>query len=338
MKHAEPALESKVAHLREPGSYPGHTYRVEAMETHMSWLFLLDDHVYKLKKPVCYEYLDFRTPEARHTYCDEELRLNRRLAPAVYLGVVALTLDEQGHLQLDGSGAPVDWLVKMRRLPAHNMLDYAILHKSVTDLDIERIASRLATFYQVLPAELTEPQRYRARLRCRIESNLDELSHAAYRLPIDQVRAVALAQECALDRIAGLLDARVAEGRIIEGHGDLRPEHICLVPDIVAIDSLEFARELRIVDMADELAFLALECERIGAPAIGPLLLRSYSALSGDAPQPALVHFYQSCRASTRATIAARHLKEAKFRYSPHWVHRARHYLHLALAHIGQCR
>jgi aminoglycoside phosphotransferase family enzyme len=337
MNQAAPALESKVAHLREATSYPEHAYRVEAIETHMSWVFLLDHYVYKLKKPVCYEFLDFRTLAARRYYCEEELRLNCRLAPAVYLGIVALTLDDQGHLQLGGSGTPIDWLVKMRRLPAEQMLDYAILHRTASERDIERVVARLVRFYRALPPEPLEAGSYRARLQRQIESNLSELSQEAYRLPPAQVRAVCHAQAACLQRLAALLDARVEAGRIVEGHGDLRPEHVCLGAEIAIIDCLEFARELRIVDMADELAFLGLECERLGAPALGARLLSSYSALSGDLPAPALIHFYQSCRAAMRATIAARHLGEAKFRYSPHWLRKARNYLHLAQQHVRHC-
>jgi aminoglycoside phosphotransferase family enzyme len=333
-----PALESKVAHLREPGSYPEPAYRVEAIETHMSWVFLLERHVYKLKKPVCHELLDFRSIDARQHFCQEELRLNRRLAPAVYLDVVALTLDEGGHLQLGGGGVAVDWLVKMARLPAHRMLDYMIAHASLAPRDLERLATHLARFYQRLAAEPIAPERYRAKLRRQIESNLNELSVPQYRLPLAQVRTLCHAQAAVLEQHGALLDARVAQGRIVEGHGDLRPEHICLDTDVAIIDCLEFARELRVLDMADELAFLALECERLGAPGIGAQLMRRCGDLVADAPAPMLVHLYQSCRASMRATIAARHMGEEKFRYSPHWHDKARQYLQLAQQHIECCR
>jgi aminoglycoside phosphotransferase family enzyme len=110
-----------------PGRIEGKLLRgVEAIETHMSWVFLTHDHAYKLKKPVCSSFLDFSTMDARRHYCEEELRLNRRLAAEVYLGIVELTLNSLGHLQLDGSGRAIDWLIKMRRLPMHRMLDYCI--------------------------------------------------------------------------------------------------------------------------------------------------------------------------------------------------------------------
>lgn len=330
-------LESKVAFLRQPTSFPETSYRVEAIETHVSWVFLTDGYAYKLKKPVRYDFLDFSTIDARRHYCAEEVRLNRRLAPEVYLGIVALTLDSPGHLQLDGYGTAIDWLVKMRRLPVQHMLDYAIQHATVKEEDIRRVATRLAGFYRTCPFVPIEPADYRNSLLHHIDCNLQELGLPAYQLPIAQVRGICLAQRAALQQMAGLLDERARAGRIVEGHGDLRPEHICLKPTLAIIDCLEFSRDLRIVDTADEVAFLALECEHLGAADLGALLLRNYRDISGDRPDAALVHFYQSYRASLRATIAIRHLNEEKFRYSPQWPRRASEYLQLAEQHVAWC-
>jgi aminoglycoside phosphotransferase family enzyme len=337
LRAAHPSLEAKVAFLREPASYPDPTFHVEARETHMSWLFLLDHHVYKLKKPVCHSLLDFRSVAARRHFCEEEIRLNVRLAPQVYLGLVPLTLGNRRHLALGGSGAIVDWLVRMRRLPAKRMLDFAILHGGVAANDLERVAATLAAFYRTLPPEPLSEADYAARFAQQAQSNVAELSREAFELPVAQVQRVCNAQLATLERIRPLLDARVRAGRIVEGHGDLRPEHICLCDPLAVIDCLEFSRELRILDCVDELGFLALECERLGASATGSTLLRRYAALSGDAAPAMLMHFYQSCRASTRALIAARHLLDEKFRHSPHWVRRAEQYLRLAEQHLGQC-
>ena len=121
---------------------------------------------------------------------------------------------------------------------------------------------------------------------------------------------------------------------IVEGHGDLRPEHVCLHPRIAVIDCLEFSRELRIIDAVDEVGFLALECERLGAPELGRILLRAYIENTGDSPAVALLGFYQSFRAALRARIAIRHLNEEKFRYSAEWRRRALDYLDLAQRHL----
>jgi aminoglycoside phosphotransferase family enzyme len=119
-------ISTKVAFLRQSASYPGHPSGVDVIQTHMSWVFLTDRLVYKLKKPVRFEFLDFSTLERRHHDCQEEVRLNRRLAQGVYLGVTPLTVDAAGRLHLNGEGEAADWLVKMQRLPRERMLDHAI--------------------------------------------------------------------------------------------------------------------------------------------------------------------------------------------------------------------
>jgi aminoglycoside phosphotransferase family enzyme len=334
----EVTLDSKVAFLRQPTSFPERAYRVEAIETHMSWVFLTDGHAYKLKKPMCRGLLDFSSVEARHYYCEEEIRLNRRLAPDVYLGIVALTLDSPGHLQLDGAGPVIDWLVKMRRLPTQHMLDYAIQHGTASEEDIVHIAKRLADFYHMCAPAPIDAAAYRSKLLHHIDHYLQALSRPAYQLPALQITGICLDQRSFLQKVAGLLDQRIQSGRIVEGHGDLRPEHICLKRKLVMIDCLEFSRDLRIIDAVDELAFLALECERLGAARLSALLLRTYSEISGDSPDATLIHFYQSYRASLRAAIAIQHLDEEKFRYSPQWPRRAKEYLQLAARHATCCQ
>lgn len=330
----EPALEAKVAFLRQPASYPEPAYRVEALETHMSWVFLTDGHAYKLKKPVRNELLDFGSADARRHYCEEEVRLNRRLAADVYLGIVPLAIDACGHLHLGGDGEPIDWLTSMRRLPTQSMLDYLLRNGTATDEDIRRVAARLAGFYQGCAPVGIDADSYRDRFLQDIEHRQDHLSRPAYRLAVDDVFRICAAQRSFLQKRQELFDARVQAGRIVEGHGDLRPEHVCMAPQVSIIDCLEFSRELRIIDAADEVGFLAQECGRLGGANLGALLLRSYSENSGDWPDAALLGFYQSYRALLRASIAVRHLDEEKFRYSPEWRRRAQAYLRLAAAGI----
>lgn len=334
----EPALEAKVAFLRQPASYPDPAYRVEALETHMSWVFLTDGHAYKLKKPVRNELLDFGSVDARRHYCEEEVRLNRRLAPDVYLGTVPLAIDACGHLHLGGDGKPIDWLTSMRRLPTQSMLDYLLRNGTARDEDIRRVAVRLAGFYQGCEAVVIDADRYRDRFLQDIDRKLDNLSRPAYRLAANEVLNICTAQRNFLQERRDLFDARVQAGRIVEGHGDLRPEHVCVdarnAPQVSIIDCLEFSRELRIIDAADEVGFLALECDRLGGTNLGALLLRHYSENSGDWPDAALLGFYQSYRALLRADIAVKHLDEEKFRYSPEWRRRAQAYLQLAAIRI----
>lgn len=334
----EVTLASKVAFLQQPTSYLQPRCHVESVETHMSWVFLTKEFAYKLKKPAYCELLDFSTIEARRHYCEEEVRLNRRLADEVYQGVVALVSTTPGQLQLGGDGTVVDWLVKMRRLSTQHMLDQAIRDGAILTEDIVRVAARLATFYQTCPFINIAPSRYRELLLHNIDLSLRELSMPAHQLPVEQINRIWLAQHSILQKMAQAFDERVHARRIVEGHGDLRPEHICLKPTLSIIDCLEFSRRLRIVDTVDELAFLALECERLGAADLSALLLQTYSDISGDKPGAILVHFYQSYRAVRRAAIAIRHLNEEKFCLSPQWQSRACEYLQLAERHVVCCR
>jgi uncharacterized protein len=331
-----PTSKAKVEFLQRPDSYPDAPSRVEAVETHMSWVFLTETHAYKLKKAVRHSYLDFSTIEARRLDCEAEVRLNRRLAADIYLGVVPLVLNAEGRLRLGGSGESVDWLVKMRRLPAERMLDQLIRNGAVKQIEIRHLSHWLARFYGSATPDSTTPEAYRQDLAERIADNLRELSSPEFRLSKDVPEGLARRQLSFMETHADLFDQRVRQGHIIEGHGDLRPEHVCLLAEPVIIDCLEFNRRFRIVDPADELGYLALECERLRAPEVGRWLLESYKEASGDAPPDALFHFYQSFRAVLRAKLAIWHLRDEGRHRPDKWEATAKQYLNLAQLHIGQ--
>jgi aminoglycoside phosphotransferase family enzyme len=331
-----PDTQTKVDFLRRCEAYPDQPRRVDVVETHMSWVFLTDRYAYKLKKPVRYDFLDFSTLQARHRDCEEELRLNRPLAGDVYLELVSLAVDESGDMQLQGPGTVVDRLVKMRRLPAERMLDAVIRGGTVSLADVEGVVRVLADFYGAAARVTIRPEHYRRRLARDVEANQRALTAPAG-LPPAQVQWIHRALLAFLDRETAVLGQRARQGRIIEAHGDLRPEHICLEPRPVIIDRLEFNREFRVMDVADELAFLAMECERLGAPDVGRRVLDIYGDLSGDRPPVALVRFYQAYRASLRAKLALWHTTELGGSQAAAWMPRARGYLDIAALHAAQC-
>lgn len=324
------ALADKVACLRRAESYPEPTASVAAVETHMSWVFLTDRNAYKLKKPVRHAFLDFSTLDARKVRCEDELRLNRRLAPDVYLDVVALTADASGRLAISGDGEPVEWLVRMRRLPRDRMLDAALARGDVRDEQVAALAEVLSAFYRSLapvPLSLAE---YRSRLMADIEACRKELGDRSHGLPGDSFAATADTLLAFVAHESDLLEARLDAGRIVEGHGDLRPEHVCLLERPVVIDCLEFNREFRVLDVADELAYLAMECARLGAPAVGDAILAACCERMGDRVPPQLLGFYRAYRALVRAKIAAWHSKDVPPPEITKWRTRARQYLALA--------
>ncbi len=329
-------LREKVSYLSRPESYPEKPAAVEVVQTHMSCVFLTEHHAWKLKKPVRYDFLDFSTLEARRADCEEELRLNRRLARDVYLEVVPLSVTREGALRLGGDGVVVEWLVKMRRIPAQWMLDDAIRRGNVARQDVRRFALVLAAFYHHAEPVALDAAQYRRRFERDIRANQDGLSAAELSMPLDLVRSVTAHQLAVLEREAPLFDARVKEQRIVECHGDLRPEHVCLGPDPLFIDCLEFNREWRLLDPADELAYLAMECEHSGAGWIGEVAFETYREVAGDDPPAALVRFYKAYRAMVRAKLSAWHLKDHPDPADQgKWMARAQRYLELADRHAA---
>jgi len=327
-------LARKVEALLEPRCYPEPVARVQAVETHMSWVFLTEAHAWKLKKPVRYDHQDFGSPAARQFYCLEELRLNRRLAAPVYLDVVPLRADAAGRLRIGGAGDTVDWLVQMRRLPADALLDALLARGAATPQQMRAVADRLCAFYAAQPPAPIGARAYQALLLRHVEEYEGELCRPRWQLPAARIHALCRLQRAFVQERGALLAARLRAGRVLEGHGDLRPEHVYLGEPLAIIDCLEFSAELRTLDSADEVGYLALECERAGAAGLGAVLLAAYRAACADDVPPALVHFHQSCRAGVRAALAIRHLAESRHRHEPHWRQRARDYLALALRHM----
>lgn len=307
--------------LGSPAAYAKTTRRVERIETHISWVFLTDRHVYKLKKPVKFEFLDFSELELRHQACEDEVRLNRRLAPDVYLGVVPITRTPRGHFALGGKGQVVDWLVKMRRLPADRALDQLIQRGALRDDEIESLAACLAEYYRSLPPVSIQGRLYCDRVERHVTENYRELVQPEHGMAEDTpegraIKGLHAAQVRLLRTAAWLFERRVCDGRIADAHGDLRPEHVYLLSRPVVIDCVEFSSELRQVDVLDELCFLRMECDVLGEPRIGRRMVEEYCRVSGDAPPSELISFYLAYRACVRAKVEL--LRASQIQEPPH--------------------
>jgi aminoglycoside phosphotransferase family enzyme len=322
------SLAATIAFLSRSENYPDPTASVDVRETHMSWVFLTERYAYKLKKPVHYPFLDLSTLERRRHNSEEEVRLNRRLAPDVYLGVVALTRDTAGRLRLEGAGEPVEWLVKMQRLPDERMLDRAIIARRVPAERIAHAAGLLVDFYRGAPVVPLEADIYRRRINDRLETSCTALLQPRYGLPATRIQTVCAAQRSFVARHPAMIGARAS--RVLETHGDLRPEHVCLLPAPVIIDCLEFNRDFRLLDPVDELSFLALECERLGDRDVGQVFLDTYREATRDVPPAELIAFYQSLWAMLRARLCAWHLDDPTVSARGKWIERALDYLALA--------
>jgi len=327
----EPSLAEKIEFLQRGDSYRPPARKVVRHETHMSEVFLADDRVYKLKKPVHFPYLDFSTLARREGACRAELRLNRRLAPDVYRDVVPLTRSPSG-LAIDGSGQIVDWLVVMKRLDDAQMLDRVIGQGRLHRWQLDRLAAWLVQFYRRAHAVFLSPAIYLTQFRRSLAYNRRILLDSRFSLPPGSVRYVDAIQRRFLVERAAFLAERVRTRRIVDGHGDLRPEHIWIGDPVHVIDCLEFNASLRMVDPFDEIAFLCVECERLGAAWAGEYLRRRIMHALRDGHSDELFMFYRCHRATLRARLAIAHLLEPHPRTPEKWPQLARIYLKLAVA------
>ncbi len=325
----EVTLEEKVAFLRRPESYPSPAGNVVARETHMSWVFMVGDRVYKLKKPVRFPYLDFSSLERRAAACRAELALNRRLAPDVYLDVVPLTVSAES-LAIGGDGPVADWLVVMRRLDGHGTLEAALVAGRALPSELDRVAATLRAFYRQAQPVHETPEAHLETWRQALALDRRVLLDPRLALPRGLVERPARALALFLERRAGLLAERVRAGRIVDAHGDLRPEHIWLGEPITIIDCLEFDPGLRALDPLDEVAFLHLECTRLGAAWAGDRIREQLKDLLDDDPSTGLFQFYRCHRAMLRARLAIAHLLDPEPRTPERWPALARVYLRLA--------
>jgi uncharacterized protein len=293
----------------------------------MSYVFLAGERAYKLKKPVRYPFLDFSTVQARERDCREEVRLNRRLSIDVYLGVTPLTAAGD-VLTLGGQGKIVDWLVEMRRLPRALMLDALLQANSVTDARVGAVCQTLAQFYQRAERSFITPTQYVARFVAEQDINRAMLTHPG----ANHASQILDRLDASIAARRGLLEARVAEKRIVDGHGDLRPEHICLSDPVVVFDCLEFNANLRQVDPFDEAAFLGVECAQLGAPRLLRRFVEELAMRMEDAAPPwDLIWLYAAWRAALRARLSIAHLLEPSPRQPHKWTPLANRYLDLAV-------
>lgn len=324
------STSKKVDFLKDRNNYEENTENFQMKETHMSFLFLTAQHVYKMKKPVKYDLADFRTLEARRFNCIEELRLNKRLAEEIYLEVLPLSLTTDGKLNLGGTGKAVDWLVKMKRLDEEQMLDFALKNNSLNEKYLNNAISKLSEFYKNSAAAEEDPEKYLKKIKEKITANQKELLDPDFDLSQEQLEEIFSLQYAYLKKEAAVFKERVLKGKVIEAHGDLKPEHVCLKEEPLIIDCLEFNKELRILDTAEELSFLAIECELLGNEKLGEVFFKIYQEITEDEVQVSLINFYKSIQASQRTRFAIWHIKEDSYKNDPKWKKRAQNFLDLA--------
>ena len=290
--------------LLQPESYPHQPAEIKLVQTQMSFVFLAGDYVYKVKKPVNLGFLDYTTLSKRRRFCRQEVELNRRLCPDVYLEVVAITRDREG-VHVEGKGRAVEYAVKMRRLPEERMMDVLLASNRVTPEMVVRVAQKLVGFHQ----EAKTNSRIAAfGGRDIIRQNTDENfsqteKYVGVSLSPEQYERIKRYTGDFIRRNGGLFARRVEEGRIRDCHGDLHCAHICFTDGICIYDCIEFNDRFRYADVASEVAFLAMDLDRYRRPDLSRHLVNAYVELSRDEGLRELLGFYKCYRAYVRGKV-----------------------------------
>ncbi len=282
--------------------------RIELIETHISLVFLHERDVYKVKKPVDLGFLDFRTIEQRRAACEAEVRLNARLAPDVYIDVVPVRRDRDGHACIGGDGAIVDYAVHMARLPDARRADVLLARHALDGDAIDAIAQRLAAFHASTRAdERTASFGTQRAIRENVEENFaqtrDTIDDCLFR---DEARELERWQAAFVRDHQALFEKRIRDGRIKDGHGDLRLEHVYLddAQGVTVIDCIEFNDRFRFADVCADIAFLSMDLAAHGRVDLAERFIATYAREANDFELYALVDFYESYRAFVRGKVA----------------------------------
>lgn len=340
------AFERKVnamdlAHLIEalssPAAYPEPPGEVQVRQTHISVVFLAGRHAYKIKKPVALGFLDFRTLEARRHFCTEEVRLNRRLAPAVYRGVVPVTRSG-GGLRFGGEGEAIEWAVQMERLPEEATLLNRLRRGELDASQIERLAQRIAAFHRAAEtspriAALARFEAVAGNIRDNLDVPLADVGNLVHRSVLKRVR---YRMEKMLARLRSRIESRAECGIPRDTHGDLRLEHIYLFPekqppdDLVIIDCIEFDERFRFADPVADMAFVVMDLMFEGRRDLAQTFADAYFRAADDEEGRELLPLYTAYRSMVRAKVggikcAEREIPErermlARSRARAHWL------------------
>ena len=310
-------LASLIVELSDPERYPFPVTEVNVVQTHISVVFLAGQFVYKIKKPVQLSFLDFSTLDLRRRICDEEVRLNRRLAPDVYLEVVAVTDDDSG-VRFEGMGKTVEWAVKMRRLPEEATLEQRVLRNEIDAEHVRLLAKRLAEFHANAARNESIAAFGRFEIVARnIRENFAVSAPTIGRTinPAVRERLLTLTEQ-SLAELKPLIESRAARGVPCDTHGDLHLDHVYLFPDrpppadLVIIDCIEFNERFRYTDPVADMAFLAMDFEFHGRRDLAAALTESYFQARGDLEGQRLLSLYVSYRAAVRGKVDGLQLDE----------------------------
>ncbi len=297
-------LSDLIQAMSKPDFYPHGPAAVDVVQTQMSVIFLTGDYVYKIKKPVDLGYLDYTTLDQRRLSCENELALNRRLCPDVYLAVVPITRRGQSYV-LGGPGQPLEYAVKMKQLPRDRTLDVLLRQDRATTEMLSEVARKMALFHQQAATSPTISAFGSLRMISgNAEENFSQTGpYIDCGIPKRQWQRLKDYSDSFLQRNGPLFDSRVNGRRIRDCHGDLHTAHICFCDGICIFDCIEFNDRFRYCDVASEMAFLAMDIDHYGRADLSDGMVNEYAGASGDRQMLELLDFYKCYRAMVRGKV-----------------------------------
>ena len=304
--------ERQIESLLQAAAYPDPAADVRLIQTHVSWIFLAGRYAYKIKKPVNFGFLDFSTLDRRRFYCQEELRLNRRLCPEIYLDVVKVREAPEGAT-FHGEGSTIDYAVKMIRLPEERMADRLLAEDSLSGVDMQSIAATVVAFHrQALTGDEIDSYGSLETVRRNLEENFQQVEEftgiTIFGQELELIRGWT---EQFIAANTALFSDRITGGFIRECDGDLHLENICLTSRVCIFDCIEFNSRFRYSDTAADIAFLVMDLEFHGRRDLARIFLEEYIAASGDTGVSGLVDFYAVYRAFVRGKVESFRLKDS---------------------------
>jgi aminoglycoside phosphotransferase family enzyme/predicted kinase len=330
------AHERLIAFLESPASYPHRSTEVRSLQTHISWVFVAPPFVFKVKKPVNLGFLDFSTLEKRLHFCQRELELNRRLCPDIYLGVVPIYKTDSGF-SFNAEGEVAEYSVKMRELPSGWFLSELLAKGLVGEMEINRVIACLHRFYESeTPSPEIEQWGTPEKLKISTDENFTQvepfvgqtISSAAFEAIRHFTNRFYVVNE-------NLFRERIQQHRILDCHGDLHLNHVHLTPEATSIfDCIEFNDRFRFIDIASDLAFLAMDFDFESRHDLGNLLLRNAARELGDAGMLKVANFYKCYRAFVRGKVESIQATEKETTNRQEHEKQAARYFRLALRYV----
>ena len=298
--------QALIAALQDPARYPHPVERFQVIETHISWVILTGPYAYKMKKPVDFGFLDFTELSARKHFCEEELRLNQRMAPDLYLRVIPVTGSIDAPV-IDGDGEPIDYLLQMREFPQTQLLGDVQARGELTDTHIDALARQIADFHLHTPQvfaghPLNSADAIVAPMRQNFEQIRPLLTDKA---DLQQLDALMDWTETSIARLRSRLEQRCQQGFIRECHGDLHLGNAALIDGrVVLFDCIEFNEPFRLIDIASDAAFLAMDLEDRGLKCQARRFINGWLEHTGDYAALELLNLYKAYRALVRAKVS----------------------------------